>query len=230
MLAVAWATLPDLPTYREGVIMVGLARYATLHESRACADEKVHSNGNDLEPARRRRWRLLRHPRNNQLDPSNHTLLPHVTILHQHHLWPKYLDTPIRQDSNRSLYLSRYSPRCWGSHSIRHDVIAGKEEVRECVLTVLWSSCFDWPALYVSTGNLDGADDRIILIFAGQATRILDNIGDVFRVVVPMVVYFIIMWTGTFFLVYWLSRRRGGARKYGYKMAVVQSFTAGSNK
>jgi ACR3 family arsenite transporter len=30
MLAVAWATLPDLPTYREGVIMVGLARYA-LH-------------------------------------------------------------------------------------------------------------------------------------------------------------------------------------------------------
>ena len=77
---------------------------------------------------------------------------------------------------------------------------------------------------------MDGADGRIILIFAGQATRILDNIGDVFRVVVPMVVYFIIMWTGTFFLVYWLSRRRGGARKYGYKMAVVQSFTAGSNK
>ena len=30
MLAVAWATLPDLPTYREGVIMVGLARYANL--------------------------------------------------------------------------------------------------------------------------------------------------------------------------------------------------------
>lgn len=26
MLAVAWATLPDLPTYRTGVIMVGLAR------------------------------------------------------------------------------------------------------------------------------------------------------------------------------------------------------------
>jgi len=82
----------------------------------------------------------------------------------------------------------------------------------------------------VSTQTLIGADDRIILIFAGQATRILDNIGDVFRVVVPMVVYFVIMWTSTFFLVHWLSRRRGGARKYGYKMAVVQSFTAGSNK
>ena len=30
MLAVAWATLPDLPTYREGVIMVGLARCVYL--------------------------------------------------------------------------------------------------------------------------------------------------------------------------------------------------------
>lgn len=45
-----------------------------------------------------------------------------------------------------------------------------------------------------------------------------------------MTVYFILMWTGTFFLIFWLSRRRGGAEKYGYKMAVVQSFTAGSNK
>jgi len=30
MLAVAWATLPDLPTYREGVIMVGLSRCVYL--------------------------------------------------------------------------------------------------------------------------------------------------------------------------------------------------------
>lgn len=51
-----------------------------------------------------------------------------------------------------------------------------------------------------------------------------------FRIVVPMTVYFILMWTSTFFLIYWLTRRPGGARKYGYEMAVVQSFTAGSNK
>lgn len=30
MLGIAWATLPDLPTYRTGVIMVGLARYALI--------------------------------------------------------------------------------------------------------------------------------------------------------------------------------------------------------
>lgn len=32
---------------------------------------------------------------------------------------------------------------------------------------------------------------------------------------------------GTFFLVFYLSRRPGGADRWGYKMAVVQSFTAG---
>ncbi len=71
---------------------------------------------------------------------------------------------------------------------------------------------------------------RIILIFAEQADRILDNIGEVFRVFAPMILYFVIMWTGTFFLVYYLTSRDGGGRKYGYKMAVVQAFTAGSNK
>ena len=36
----------------------------------------------------------------------------------------------------------------------------------------------------------------IILIFASQATRILDNIGPVFRTMVPMCLYFAVMWTG----------------------------------
>lgn len=45
-----------------------------------------------------------------------------------------------------------------------------------------------------------------------------------------MCLYFILMWAGTFFLVYYLTSRKEGSKKYGYKMAVVQSFTAGSNK
>lgn len=60
------------------------------------------------------------------------------------------------------------------------------------------------------------------MIFAEQANRILDNIGEVFRVFVPMICYFAIMWTGTFFLIYRLTKRRGGSHNYGYKMAVVQ--------
>jgi hypothetical protein len=138
--------------------MVGLARYATPNNPRVCANEKVHSNGNDLEPACRRRWRLLRHSRNHQLDPSNHPLLAHVAFLHQRHLWPEHLDITIRKDGNRSLHLSRYSPRCRGGHSIRYDVIVGKEEVRERFLTVLWPTRFNRFAIYVSTENINGAD------------------------------------------------------------------------
>jgi ACR3 family arsenite transporter len=87
---------------------------------------------------------------------------------------------------------------------------------------------------------------RIILICAEQAERILDNIGNVFRVFVPMITYFIIMWTGTFTFIFYLARRsRDSTREERYQMAVVQvsvsallfmiyadiqSFTAGSNK
>lgn len=51
-----------------------------------------------------------------------------------------------------------------------------------------------------------------------------------------MILYFVIMWTGAFALIWWLGRRErvkaGAARvaaSFGYEMAVVQSFTAGSN-
>jgi arsenite transporter len=44
-----------------------------------------------------------------------------------------------------------------------------------------------------------------------------------------MILYFIIMWGGAFALVFWLSRREGNKGVFGYEMAVVQAFTAGSN-
>lgn len=47
-----------------------------------------------------------------------------------------------------------------------------------------------------------------------------------------MILYFLIMWSGAFGLVFYLSRRNlkeGEENMFGYEMAVVQSFTAGSN-
>lgn len=69
----------------------------------------------------------------------------------------------------------------------------------------------------------------IIVMFAYQGRHIVHNLGPVFRVFVPMILYFVIMWTGAFGFVFWLSRREGEARLWGYEMAVVQAFTAGSN-
>jgi len=66
-------------------------------------------------------------------------------------------------------------------------------------------------------------------MFAYQGHHILHNLGPVFRVFVPMILYFIIMWSGAFGLVLWLSQKEGETRIWGYDMAVVQAFTAGSN-
>jgi len=70
----------------------------------------------------------------------------------------------------------------------------------------------------------------IIILFAYQGHRIIHNLGPVFRVFVPQILYFFIMWTSTFFFMNFLSRReRSGTQVYGYEMAVVQAFTAASN-
>jgi ACR3 family arsenite transporter len=69
----------------------------------------------------------------------------------------------------------------------------------------------------------------ILVMFAYQGHHIIQNLGPVFRVFVPMILYFVIMWSGTFALVFWLSRREGARGVWGYEMAVVQAFTAGSN-
>jgi len=70
----------------------------------------------------------------------------------------------------------------------------------------------------------------ILILFAYQGHSIIHNLGPVFRVFVPQILYFVIMWNSTFFFIYYLSRREGsGPRKFGYEMAVVQAFTAASN-
>ena len=70
----------------------------------------------------------------------------------------------------------------------------------------------------------------ILILFSYQGHSIIHNLGPVFRVFVPQILYFIIMWNSTFFFIYYLSRREGpGPRKFGYEMAVVQAFTAASN-
>jgi ACR3 family arsenite transporter len=62
----------------------------------------------------------------------------------------------------------------------------------------------------------------IIVMFANQGHQIIDNIGSVFRVAVPLFCYFIIMFFITFFLL-------KSVFHFPYDLVVTQSFTAGSN-
>jgi ACR3 family arsenite transporter len=78
--------------------------------------------------------------------------------------------------------------------------------------------------------SLIGLIYTILVMFAYQGHHILQNIRPVFRVFVPLILYFIIMWGTAFWLSYYLGvQKRKMGPKAGYEMAVVQSFTAGSN-
>ena len=61
----------------------------------------------------------------------------------------------------------------------------------------------------------------IWVMFALQGHQVIANIGSVFRVAVPMLLYFTIMWAGTLIF----CRAVG----IGYEKAVTQAFTASSN-
>ena len=53
MLGLAWATLPDEPGYRNGVIIVGIARCAAPHRTHSCARDI-----GGLATSRTRLWTL----------------------------------------------------------------------------------------------------------------------------------------------------------------------------
>lgn len=76
----------------------------------------------------------------------------------------------------------------------------------------------------------------IIVVFANQGKEVIDNIGKVFRTMVPLALYFIIMWSVSFTSFYSLHKRRSQQHKWiaklstgGYEQIVAQSFTASSN-
>ncbi|GAA6027781.1 hypothetical protein JCM8097_001714 [Rhodosporidiobolus ruineniae] len=69
----------------------------------------------------------------------------------------------------------------------------------------------------------------VIVLFMNQGRAIIHNIGTVFRICVPLILYFTIVWTTTFVSFWRFSQSRWGHYAGGYDKAVVQAFTAGSN-
>ncbi|KAI0703383.1 sodium bile acid symporter family-domain-containing protein [Cerioporus squamosus] len=216
MLALAWATLPDLPTYRVGVIMVGLARCIAMvmvwnalaqGDGEYCAILVVLNS-------------LL------QIVLYAPFALLFVNILGggggiQNTIHVSYGDVAI------SVLIYLGIPLAAGVMT-RFAVIrlAGREFFETRFL------------LYFSPLALLGLLYTIIVMFAYQGHHIVHNLGPVFRVFVPLILYFVIMWTAAFAFVWWRARRArrqtltagekeraGGTTAWTYEMAVVQSFT-----
>ncbi|TDL26612.1 arsenical-resistance protein ACR3 [Rickenella mellea] len=203
MLGIAWATLPDLPTYRTGVIMVGLARCIAMVMI----------------------W--------NQLAQGDHNYCAIIVVINsilQIILYSPYALLFINVIGGKNLVHVTYGPVAISVLIYLGIPLFAGIVTRYAVMWGMGRHWFEKKFLPVfSPLALIGLLYTIIVIFAYQGHHIVHNLGPVFRVFVPMILYFIVMWSSAFGLIYFLSVRRGGNKDYGYKMAVVQSFTAGSN-
>ncbi len=87
---------------------------------------------------------------------------------------------------------------------------------------VFGSGWYDkWFIPIISPLSLLGLIFTVLVLFASQGRRVVDQVVSVVRVAAPLLVYFAVI----FFVTLWLARRFG----FGYKLGCTQSFTAASN-
>lgn len=202
MLGLAWATLPDLPGYRVGVILVGIARCIAMVMI----------------------W--------NDIAKGDGDICAIIVIINS--VLQIVLYAPIAIlfvsviSNNKNFALDYSSTAICVVIYLGIPLVAGVS-TRITIITLLGKDHFKHRFLpYFGPLSLIALLYVIIIIFAEQARSILDNLGPVFRTFVPLVLYFAIVWSITFTLIFQLSLRYG-SKRWGYQMAVVQSFTAASN-
>ncbi|KAF8598525.1 arsenical-resistance protein [Ceratobasidium sp. AG-I] len=206
MLALAWATLPEpsLERERKGVILVGVARciaMVLIWNGLACGD------------------------------PEYCAILVCVNSILQVVLFSPYallFLNILGGGSSSSLHLD-YSHTAASVGIYLGIPLAAGIVTRYVMKKLLSRSGFDRFLKLFGPLALIGLLYTIVVLFAFQGHRIVQNIGSVFRIFVPLILYFFIVWSSTFFGLYFLNRRRTGPNFGGYEKAVVQAFTAGSN-
>jgi arsenite transporter len=198
MLAVAWMCLPDRPLYRNGVIMVGLARCIAMVLI----------------------WNQLA-----QGDPEYCAILVSMNSVLQIILYAPlaifFLVVISHQYQGGGFNLSFLD--------VFESVLLflGVPLVAALLtrVAIIQSAGRDWMEAnfnpVISPVALIALLWTIFAIFCIQGRNIVDNIGDVIRVAVPMLVYFVIMFFGSLFV----CRKLG----FGYEKSVTQAFTASSN-
>jgi len=206
MLGLAWATLPDLPAYRTGVIMVGLARCIAMVMI----------------------WNHLA-----KGDPEYCAIIVVINAILQIILFSPYavlFINIIGGSKQASIHVS------YGNVAISVLIYLGIPLISGVVTRyTVWyftsKNFLDTRFLPIfSPLTLLGLLYTILVLFAYQGHQIVDNIRPVFRVLVPMILYFVIMWASTFSFMYYISRREHGpSHHFGYEITVVQSFTSSSN-
>jgi len=200
MFTLAWLTLADLPEYRTGLIVVGLARciaMVIIWNDLACGDREAAAVLVALNSIFQvlmfaaLGWFYLSvlpgwlHLPQSAIDTSPGQIAESVLIFLGVPLLAGYLSRRIgERTKGRSWYESRFLPRIG-----------------------------PW-ALY-------GLLFTIVILFALQGDRITHQPWDVARIALPLLAYFAIMWGGGYAL--------GAALGLGYQRTTTLAFTAAGN-
>ncbi len=200
MFALAWLMLPDLPEYRTGLIIVGLARciaMVIIWNDLACGDREAAAVLVAINSVFQvfmfavLGWFYL-------------SVLPGWLGLEQ-----TTIDTSVWQIAKSVLIflgiplLAGYLTRRFGE----------KAKGREWYESRFLPKIGPW-ALY-------GLLFTIVILFALQGDQIISNPWDVARIALPLLAYFAIMWGGGYLL--------GAAIGLGYERTTTLAFTAAGN-
>jgi ACR3 family arsenite transporter len=200
MFALAWVFLPDLPEYRTGLIIVGLARCIAMvlvWNDLACGDREAAAVLVAINS-------LFQITAYSLLGYFYLELLPGWLGLEQ-----SSIDFSMAEIAKAvAIFLgvplvAGYLTRRWG------EARRGREWYETRFLPKIGPVAL-WGLLFT-----------VVLLFALQGEKITNEPLDVARIAVPLLAYFAVMWTGAL----WLARRVG----LGYPRAASVAFTAAGN-
>jgi ACR3 family arsenite transporter len=195
MAALAWACLPDLPEYRTGILLIGVAR---------CIAMVLIWNdlaGGDAE------WCAILVSLNSVLQmllfaplAYFYTVVLGGSSIGSMQMWPVV--------QNVLIFLGI--------------PFVGGLATRVILRRLMGANFYDgWFVKFISPFALVGLLYTIFIMFAVQGNLLVHQIGPVFRVTVPLFLYFGLVW----FMTMYLSK----LLKFPFPIAITQSFTAASN-
>ncbi|KAG0173016.1 hypothetical protein DFQ28_009985 [Apophysomyces sp. BC1034] len=201
MTGFAWATLFDLPGFRTGVIMVGIARCIAM------VLIWNHLSGGDAD------YCAILVAINSILQIALYSAYSILFI----NIVPSWFGAPVNHSVNIDIWPVAQSVLIYLGIPLLAGIITR--------FSLRWLKGDTWYKLkflpHFEPLALIGLLYTITVMFANQGHEIIDNIGSVFRVMVPMVMYFIVM----FFVPFFILKAIG----FPYELVATQCFTAASN-
>ncbi|KAI9844757.1 MAG: hypothetical protein M1837_005290 [Sclerophora amabilis] len=196
MLGLAWAFLPDKPQLREGLILVGIARCIAMVLI----------------------WTGLAGG-----DNSYCAILVAVNSILQTVLFAPLAIFYLRVVGHSTSAVTADYATVAKSVAVFLGIPLGaaivtRFGIRHAVSPTWYETRF---IKWISPLSLIGLLFTILVLFASQGKRVVEQIVSVVRVAAPLIVYFMII----FFLTLLMARRLG----FGYQLSCTQSFTAASN-